>query len=127
VLRRARALREALYAACTDPSDTAAWDAVAAEARAAAAQSRLDPGAPAGNRWVVSDEAGPEVPLLAVAHAAGEFLATADLAQVHSCPGARCGWLFLDPRGRRRWCTMAVCGNRAKARRHAARVREAGR
>ena len=32
-----------------------------------------------------------------------------------------CGWLFADPRLRRRWCDMAVCGNRAKARRHAER------
>jgi len=31
-----------------------------------------------------------------------------------------CTWLFLDrSRNRsRRWCSMATCGNRAKARRH---------
>jgi predicted RNA-binding Zn ribbon-like protein len=40
---------------------------------------------------------------------------------VHTCPS--CGWLFLDPRGRRRWCSMATCGNRAKVRAHAARAR----
>jgi predicted RNA-binding Zn ribbon-like protein len=28
-------------------------------------------------------------------------------------PGVDCGSLFLDPRGRRRWCDMAACGNRA--------------
>ncbi|MGH8861125.1 MAG: CGNR zinc finger domain-containing protein, partial [Jatrophihabitantaceae bacterium] len=26
-----------------------------------------------------------------------------------------CGWVFLDQSHRRRWCVMAVCGNRAKA------------
>ncbi|MEV4016155.1 CGNR zinc finger domain-containing protein [Nonomuraea angiospora] len=32
----------------------------------------------------------------------------------------RCGWLFLDSSrgGRRRWCSMNICGNREKARRH---------
>jgi predicted RNA-binding Zn ribbon-like protein len=39
------------------------------------------------------------------------------------CASEACGWVFLDPTHRRRWCTMAVCGNRAKARRHAARTR----
>ncbi len=38
-----------------------------------------------------------------------------------------CGWLFFDStrNGSRRWCTMAICGNRAKARRHYQRVRRA--
>ncbi|MBZ9738682.1 CGNR zinc finger domain-containing protein [Mesorhizobium sp. CO1-1-4] len=36
-----------------------------------------------------------------------------------------CSWLFLDPSAtkRRRWCSMAVCGNRAKALRHYHRTR----
>ena len=35
-----------------------------------------------------------------------------------------CGWLFLDTSrsGRRRWCSMQSCGNRAKARRFYARA-----
>ena len=38
-----------------------------------------------------------------------------------------CGWVFLDEtkNRRRRWCSMKDCGNRAKARRHYARQREA--
>ncbi|HEX9231378.1 MAG TPA: CGNR zinc finger domain-containing protein [Jatrophihabitantaceae bacterium] len=31
--------------------------------------------------------------------------------------------MFLDPSGRRRWCEMSVCGNRAKVRRYAQRHR----
>ena len=47
-----------------------------------------------------------------------------------SCPGndpETCRWAFRDssPTGRRRWCDMASCGNRAKAARHRARVRAA--
>jgi predicted RNA-binding Zn ribbon-like protein len=39
------------------------------------------------------------------------------------CASEACGWVFLDPSHRRRWCTMAICGNRAKARRFADRSR----
>lgn len=42
-----------------------------------------------------------------------------DLERVKQCEGDLCGWLFFDTsRNRsRRWCSMADCGNRAKARR----------
>lgn len=42
-----------------------------------------------------------------------------DLERVKQCEGDPCGWLFFDTsRNRsRRWCSMADCGNRAKARR----------
>lgn len=43
------------------------------------------------------------------------------LKRLKRCPGNNdCGWLFLDStkNGIRRWCSMAGCGNRAKARRH---------
>ncbi|AZU62422.1 CGNR zinc finger domain-containing protein [Neobacillus mesonae] len=42
-----------------------------------------------------------------------------DLKRVSQCEGDHCGWLFFDTsRNRsRRWCSMADCGNRAKARR----------
>jgi predicted RNA-binding Zn ribbon-like protein len=124
VLKRAVALREAVYAACTDPAAADAWDVVAAEARAAAAAAVLAPEASPGRRWVVPESAGLDLPALELGRAAGAFLGSADLGVVRRCPGSGCGWLFLDPRGRRRWCTMAVCGNRAKVRRHAARTRE---
>lgn len=43
------------------------------------------------------------------------------------CANDRCRWTFFDssPTGRRRWCDMQTCGNRAKAARHRARLREA--
>jgi predicted RNA-binding Zn ribbon-like protein len=48
-----------------------------------------------------------------------DLLTHGPLDRVGSCP--RCGWLFVDTskNGRRRWCSMAVCGNREKVRRHA--------
>jgi predicted RNA-binding Zn ribbon-like protein len=113
-LGRALRLREAIYKACTDPSDEG-WDVVAAEAQRAASAARLTRGA----GWVIPEDAGTELPVLAVARAAGELLSSPEPVKVGRCPGHGCGWLFADPRGRRRWCVMAVCGNREKARRHA--------
>lgn len=53
-----------------------------------------------------------------VAASAMRLLLHGPLHRVGACPS--CGWLFLDTssNGRRRWCSMAVCGGRAKARRH---------
>jgi predicted RNA-binding Zn ribbon-like protein len=48
------------------------------------------------------------------------------LHRVRLCPGSgNCGWVFLDTskNASRRWCSMAGCGNRAKARRHLRKIR----
>lgn len=60
------------------------------------------------------------VPLRPIALSAAELLTSDELDRVRQCDGRRCTWLFLDrSRNRaRRWCSMATCGNRAKARRH---------
>jgi predicted RNA-binding Zn ribbon-like protein len=118
VLARALALREALYRAFLNRAEPADWELISAEAAAARSVSVLTPGTaghPAGWRLVAD---GPERPLLAIADSAVGLLTGRLAGTVSACPGAGCGWLFSDPRGRRRWCSMAVCGNRAKARRH---------
>lgn len=46
--------------------------------------------------------------------ASGELLTGGAAERVVACPGKDCGWLFVNASGRRRWCQMAVCGNRAK-------------
>jgi predicted RNA-binding Zn ribbon-like protein len=56
-----------------------------------------------------------------VARDAVALLESGALNRLKRCPGsADCGWLFLDTskNASRRWCSMAGCGNRAKARRH---------
>jgi predicted RNA-binding Zn ribbon-like protein len=47
--------------------------------------------------------------------------------RIRICDNDTCAWLFYDESraGRRRWCDMASCGNRAKAQRHRARQRTA--
>jgi predicted RNA-binding Zn ribbon-like protein len=53
---------------------------------------------------------------------AARLLTSPDRDRVKTCPNPDCGGRFVDrsPAGRRRWCSMAVCGNRAKAARHRA-------
>ncbi|HYD98134.1 MAG TPA: ABATE domain-containing protein [Alphaproteobacteria bacterium] len=63
-----------------------------------------------------------------VAESAVELLTRGRLDRVKVCPGHHCGWLFLDTtkNGTRRWCSMEVCGNRAKQRAIQARKKAAG-
>jgi predicted RNA-binding Zn ribbon-like protein len=98
--------------------DDSAFPALARLADEANAHRRLTP---AGFRLPPSDE--PRHPLHAVALAVADLLTSPARDTVRACPGAGCGWLFLDPRGRRVWCSMAACGNRAKVRTYAARNR----
>lgn len=51
-----------------------------------------------------------------VATALVQLLVQGDLAQVRQCEAHDCTLRFLDvtKSGRRRWCSMAVCGNRMK-------------
>jgi predicted RNA-binding Zn ribbon-like protein len=60
-----------------------------------------------------------------VARDAAVFLTTADLSRLRVCQNAQCRWVFHDGTrsGTRRWCSMAVCGNRAKLRRYRHRRR----
>ncbi len=47
--------------------------------------------------------------------------------RVRRCANDGCRWVFYDDSrtGRRRWCDMSSCGNRAKAARHRARAKGA--
>jgi predicted RNA-binding Zn ribbon-like protein len=119
-LARALRFRAALYEVIHAQRSAVAWDLVAREVHAAASALELRRSAGA-IRFEVATGSPFLTPLASVAWAAGELLASPDLPLVRACPGRDCGWLFLDRRGRRRWCTMGACGNRAKARRFAAR------
>ncbi|HYH92222.1 MAG TPA: CGNR zinc finger domain-containing protein [Candidatus Saccharimonadales bacterium] len=47
--------------------------------------------------------------------------------RIRICDNETCRWVFYDTSrtGKRRWCDMATCGNRAKAARHRARAKAA--
>ena len=63
--------------------------------------------------------------LAPIAESAADLFSGADPSLVRQCDGAGCTMLFLDrtKNHRRRWCSMAVCGNRAKVAAHRARQR----
>jgi predicted RNA-binding Zn ribbon-like protein len=125
-LLRARELRAATYGIVTGDAAPAAWEAVRRAVRAAVRGSALRPGEDSLGRWTVEvGSAGLLAPVHAFAWQVSSLLVQVPVARVGRCPGSQCGWVFLD-RGNRRWCLMATCGNRAKARRHAARRVPAG-
>jgi predicted RNA-binding Zn ribbon-like protein len=119
ILVQALALRARLRAVLVEPTDQRNLAAFSRLLRPALAQLHLVPGSQP--RWDVGG--GLERPLSAVAWAGAQALTTLDLSAVHACPGHECGWVFFDPRGRRRWCSMRSCGNRAKVAAHAERHR----
>jgi predicted RNA-binding Zn ribbon-like protein len=65
----------------------------------------------------------PEELLHPIAEAAAHLVCNEDFRLVRACEGQVCSLLFLDrtKAHARRWCSMAVCGNRAKAAAHRAR------
>ena len=131
-LAGARALREALYAIFSAGAGGRLPPAEAVATLNAAlapslARLRLDPGPEEAFGWRWSLEDGALDGLLApIVDSAAELLTSSDLARVRECEADTCGWLFIDrSRNRsRRWCDMAVCGNRAKVRRHYARAKQ---
>jgi predicted RNA-binding Zn ribbon-like protein len=68
----------------------------------------------------------PEALLAPIGEALARFVCTEDFTDVKACEGPACTLLFADhTRGRqRRWCSMALCGNRAKQAAHRARAKE---
>lgn len=68
----------------------------------------------------------PDSLLLPIAEALGRFVCTEDFSDVKACEGHACTLLFVDhTRGhRRRWCSMAMCGNRAKQAAHRHRLKQ---
>src|SRR5512133_1236586 len=131
-LREARELREAIDACmqttlAREPAPAAAVAVIDGWLAHAVARTQLaigDDGTP------ILGEREPADPvkraLAAVALDAARMLGTpAEAARIRVCASATCSARFYDrsPAGRRRWCSMALCGNEAKARRHRQRSR----
>jgi predicted RNA-binding Zn ribbon-like protein len=70
----------------------------------------------------------PESLLAPIAEALARLVCSEDFSDVKACQGAACTLLFADRTrgGARRWCSMAICGNRAKQAAHRARARVRG-
>lgn len=81
-----------------------------------------------GTRLSLLDATERELPLgllSGIAEAAAELLSTGERERLRQCAAEGCGLWFYDVsrNGRRRWCSMSRCGNRAKVAAHHRRRR----
>ncbi|MDN4999508.1 CGNR zinc finger domain-containing protein [Bradyrhizobium sp. GCM10027634] len=67
----------------------------------------------------------PQSLLLPIGEAMAKFVCDEDFSDVKACEGHNCTLMFADHTRRRarRWCIMAVCGNRAKQAAHRSRLK----
>jgi hypothetical protein len=108
-LTQLRGLRAGLYYAATAGGPL---DAVHGYVARAVSRSQYGP---SGSALQLSAPLSPTVLVDRVALDVHHLLEDYGTSAVGLCAAEACGWVFLDPSHRRRWCTMAVCGNRAKA------------
>jgi predicted RNA-binding Zn ribbon-like protein len=108
------------------PADSAA---LAEVNRALQARERIELVQAAGSLSVGHSHVGDPVDdaLARLAEPLVDEIRSGHAARIRICDNETCRWLFYDESraGRRRWCDMASCGNRAKAARHRARVKAA--
>lgn len=64
--------------------------------------------------------------LARLSEAIARELTGSNVRRLRICANDECRWLFNDhsPAGRRKWCDMSSCGNRAKAARHRERQKQ---
>ncbi|MCV3239323.1 CGNR zinc finger domain-containing protein [Mesorhizobium sp. ZC-5] len=130
LLSEAISLREALHrlfaAAATDRPLLAADFIVVNSALAEAPPRRKLASADGG--WEVSWSSVSMPALLAsVLWSAADLLLARNDRRIRQCANEKCRFLFIDEskNGTRRWCDMSSCGNRAKARRHLLKKKQA--
>lgn len=86
---------------------------------------RLEPGAD-GSRFTVG-QVGDELDQArsTIAGSLAHYVADHEVDRLRICASGDCRWRFVDrsPAGRRRWCDMRTCGNRAKVAAHRQRRR----
>lgn len=125
-------LRAALYETLTavardEVPPVASLDELNGVLRSAASHLRLS-GEGRSYAWTFEASAREhlEWPAWRVARSAAKLLTAEEVERLKLCDAHDCGWLFIDAsRNRsRRWCDMADCGNRAKARRYRERWSE---
>jgi DNA-binding SARP family transcriptional activator/predicted RNA-binding Zn ribbon-like protein len=109
VLDAARSLRINLYTCLTKPDDGRAFSVVARFAEAAVKVSTYVLDDTGLGRWTLAPAVGLRLPLHAAAQSAAQLLGDPRRHAVCACRHDHCGWLFLDPSGRRRYCSVATC------------------
>ncbi|OEU87119.1 hypothetical protein DB35_26750 [Streptomyces abyssalis] len=123
-----RELREALRAACLAHTGTDMPSGASEALGRRLAEAPLVVAVDGAGRATLRPAEGLTGPALLTARvAAGIATAEADgtWQRLKACPAHDCLWVFYDrsPAGRGRWCSMAVCGSRAKMRTYRAKRR----
>jgi predicted RNA-binding Zn ribbon-like protein len=121
LLSRARRLREALReafgATVRNERVRAGWvEPINEVLRITEGHDELVQGSDGWKLEFVAREGGLDWLLAAVARSGAEILTEGQEARVRVCANPGCGLFFCDTSRthRRRWCSMAVCGNRHK-------------
>jgi predicted RNA-binding Zn ribbon-like protein len=127
-LTRARTLRESLRTLALATRNDTPWppDALATLNTALADDTHLTvitprqaPSGPALRPPATAREA-----LARLAREAAVHLTGPAAGSLHQCADETCGMLYLDPTGRRRWCSAEICGVRNRVRAHRRRAHE---
>jgi predicted RNA-binding Zn ribbon-like protein len=125
-LERTLAFREALRGLARETGDggpcASTLERLNRAAAGAAAEVRLTPSGP---RFVPPDGARVSGAIGVLLAIVATSMREGTWARLKICPGEDCGWAFYDNSRNRagRWCSMSVCGGRAKARSHYRRRR----
>lgn len=119
LLAAARSLRETIRAAVAARKAGGQVELAPLNAALAQAQRHLVLVEESGGKLTLQARyaaATPQQLLAPLAEAAAQLLATADFNLVRKCEDPACSLWFLDrtKSHRRRWCSMALCGNRNK-------------
>jgi predicted RNA-binding Zn ribbon-like protein len=120
-LARAARVREALRALLLDHNGVEVEVAAAGETLVEASRAaRLELRVTAGGPRLVPAAGGLDAELGALLALVAAAAADGSWSRLKACRAETCRWAFYDEaRNRsRRWCSMAVCGNRAKAQRY---------
>jgi predicted RNA-binding Zn ribbon-like protein len=115
-LEAARALRDAIYPAAKSAGKGALAPADLAEINRWAARPAPAPQLDRARRVRRVAERPVEAALAGIARDAIDLISGPLATRVRECAAEDCALLFVDtsPPGRRRWCSMDGCGNRAK-------------
>jgi predicted RNA-binding Zn ribbon-like protein len=128
-LATAREVREALRALLRanngEPDDPRARAVLDAAAR----RARLEPTFPPDGAALVSQADGVDAAIGRILAAAFAAMLDGSWTRLKACPAELCGWAFYDrsTNASATWCSMSVCGGRAKAGAYYRRRRAAGR
>jgi predicted RNA-binding Zn ribbon-like protein len=119
------ALRSLLLANNGEPHDAQA----ASVLERAAQRARLEPTFPPDGATLVPRATGVDAAIGRILAAAFAAMLDGSWTRLKACRGELCGWAFYDrsTNASATWCSMSVCGGRAKAGAYYRRRRAAGR